>query len=145
MRWTQKCISRTHRNCCIKSFFIRNIHLKESWNHNLSDFSQNAITWKTFIKRRQLCEKRHFSGRFIKQIKAKFLRNYRQPGITYDPIGADLKCKSRIYLYCIYFGWKPHFSNDDFDFPIIAFRKISFISLNVKLVEIDMWVKQAVV
>ena len=36
---TRKCISRrwTRMNCCIKSLFIQNIHLKESWNHNLSD------------------------------------------------------------------------------------------------------------
>ena len=45
-------------------------------------------------------------------------------------------------------GKKSHFSIDDFDFPIFGAlncfsKKISFLSLNVKLV--DMLVKQAVV
>ena len=46
------------------------------------------------------------------QIKAKFLKNYRQPGINYDPIGAALKCNSRRCQCCLYLDEKSHFGND---------------------------------
>ena len=63
---------------------------------------------------------KHNSGRFLTQIKAKFLRNYRQPCITYGPTEAALKCKSRRCWGCLYFEEKSHFSNDDSDFPILG-------------------------
>ena len=74
-------------------------------------------------------EKRHYSGRFLRQVKARFLRNYRQPGNTLDPIGAALKCKSRRCQYCLYLDEKSHFSNDDFDFPI--FGGLNYLSKNI--------------
>ena len=92
---------------------------------------------------------KHNSGRFLRQIKAKFLRNYRQPGITYGPTEAALKCKSRRWRGCLYFEEKSHFGNDDSDFPILGglncFSKISYISLNAKLVQINMMAKHDVV
>ena len=44
----------------------------------------------------------------------RFLRNYRQPGNTLDPIGAALKCKSSRCQCCLYLDEKSHFSNDKY-------------------------------
>ena len=76
-----------------------------------------------------LREKRHYSGRFLRQIKTRFLRNFRQPGNTLDPIGAALKCKSRRCRCCLYLDEKSHFSTDDFDFPI--FGGLNCLSKNI--------------
>ena len=83
--------------------------------NNKEDFHE-----ATSILFKVLREKRHYSGRFLRQIKARFLRNYRQPGNTLDPIGAALKCKSSRCQCCLYFDEKSHFSNYDFDFPIFG-------------------------
>ena len=74
----------------------------------------------TSILFKVLREKRHYSGRFLRQVKARFLRNYRQPGNTLDPVGAALKCKSSRCQCCLYLDEKSHFRNDYFDFPIFG-------------------------
>ena len=108
----------------MKSIFIQNILLKGSWNHSLSHSSLYVITREIFMK---LCQfyskcstkKLHYPGRFLRQVKARFLRNYRQPGNILDPTGAALKCKSRCQC-CLYLDEKSHFSNNEFDFPIFG-------------------------
>ena len=97
MCWTQKCIlrRRARMNCSIKVFSPKNTfegilksQLIRFLNicNNMEDFHEaTSILFK--VRR----EKRNYSGRFLRQIKTKFFRNYRQPGITYDPIGAALK------------------------------------------------------
>ena len=139
MFWTQTCIWRrwTHMNCCIVTLFIRNTFegiLKSQLIrflticNNMEDFHE-----ATSILFKVLCEKLRHPGRFLRQMKGKFLRNYRcdmafiepmhrnkpnitylrnyqLPGITYDPIGDALKCKSRRYQCCLYLDEKSHFS-----------------------------------
>ena len=69
--------------------------------NNMEDFHEAmSIIFKV------LHEKRHYSGRFLRKIKAKFFRNHRQRGITYDPIGAALKCKSRRCQWGLYLDEK---------------------------------------
>ena len=142
MCWTQMWIWRrwTRMNCCIASLFIRNTFegiLKSQLIrflticNNMEDFHE-----ATSILFKVLCEKLCYPGRFLRQIKAKFLWNYQLPGITNDPIGDALKCKSRRYQCSLYLDEESHFSDDDFDFPI--FVGLNFFSKN-------MWVKQAIV
>ena len=92
--------------------------------NNMEDFHE-----ATSILFKVLREKRHYSGRFLRQVKARFLRNYRQPGNTLDPIGAALKCKSSRCQCCLYLDEKSHFNNDDFDFPI--FGGLNCLSKNI--------------
>ena len=115
MCWTQTCIWRrwTHMNCCIASLFIRNTFegiLKSQLIrflticNNMEDFYE-----ATSILFKVLCEKLRYPGRFLRQIKAKFLRNHQLLGITYDPIGDASKCKSRRYQCCLYMDRKITF------------------------------------
>ena len=83
----------------------------------------------TSILFKVLREKQHYSGRFLRQVKTIFLRNYRQPGNTLDPIGAALKCKSSRCQCCLFLDEKSHFSNDDFDFSI--FGGLNCLSKNI--------------
>ena len=93
--------------------------------NNMEDFHE-----ATSVLFKVLREKLHHSGRFLRQIKAKFLRNYWQPGITYDTIGAALKYKSRRCQCCLYLEEKKsHFSNDGFDFPI--FGRLNYFSKDI--------------
>ena len=95
--------------------------------NNMEDFHE-----ATSILFKVLREKRHYSGRFLRQVTARFLRNYRQPGNTLDPIGAALKCKSRRCQCCLYLDEKSHFNNDDFDFPIFGGLKSSIYIIECK-------------
>ena len=139
MFWTQTCIWRrwTHTNCCIVSLFIRNTF--EGILKSQSDSWLYAIIWKTFMKRRQFflkCSVKNYVTQadfldrwkgnsweiigaiwpslspctLINPILLTYLRNYQLPGITYDPIGDALKCKSRRYQCCLYLDEKSHFS-----------------------------------
>ena len=92
--------------------------------NNMEDFLE-----ATSILFKVLRDKRHYSGRFLRQVKARFLRNYRQPGNTLDPIGDALKCKSRRCQCFLYLDEKSDCSNDDFDFPI--FGGLNCLSKNI--------------
>ena len=92
--------------------------------NNMEDFHE-----ATSILLKAHREKRHYSGRFLRQVKSRFLRNYRQLGNTLDPIGAALKCKSRRCQCCLYLDEKSHSSNDDSDVPI--FGGLNCLSKNI--------------
>ena len=104
----------------LKSQFIRFLNIC----NNMQDFHEAmSILFKV------LREKRHYSSRFLREVKARFLRNYRQAGNPLDSIVCALTCKSIRCQCCLYLVEKSHFSNDDFDFPI--FGGLNCLSKNV--------------
>ena len=125
-------------NCCIVSLFIRNT-FEGILKSQLIRFLTICNNLEDFHKRRQFflkCSVKNYvtQADFLDRLKGNsweiigaiwpslspctvinpklltYLRNYQLPGITYDPIGDALKCKSRRYQCCLYLDEKSHFS-----------------------------------
>ena len=77
----------------IKSQLIRYMKLC----NNLSDFHQASS--KLF---KVLREKRHYSKRFLRQLKSDFLLKYHHVGEDLEPCGASMKCSNKRCEACLY-------------------------------------------
>ena len=103
-------------NCCIKKYFRPKHTFEGILTSQLIRFliicnGMEDFHEATSILFKVLYENRHYSGRFLGQVKGRFLRNYRQLGNTLYSIGAALKCTSRRCQCCLYLDEKSHFSN----------------------------------
>ena len=77
----------------VKSQLVRYLRIC----NNMSDFHE--ATSNLF---KALREKRHYSKRFLRQIKSDFLLKYREVGDQEEPMGAALKCGRRFCECCLW-------------------------------------------
>ena len=77
----------------VKSQLVRYLRIC----NNMSDFHE--ATSNLF---KALREKRHYSKRFLREIKSEFLLKYREMGDQEEPMGASLKCGKKACECCLW-------------------------------------------
>ena len=76
-----------------------------------------------------LSEKRHYSMRKLREMKCRFLNNYRQVGVYDAPLGASIKCQKPHCECCLWVEQRSDHEAGDFEYKI--YGKISCQSSNL--------------